>query len=110
MLAWKVAFEQRLCQDSEEHFPKLRRGHSSNVRERKSLVVVHFVVHFVICRCFIAPPVLEYVGISAYAPLPSGKRLLVDLLFCMFVEDVFQYIFHRLLHLPSLYPLIHKVV
>jgi sterol desaturase/sphingolipid hydroxylase (fatty acid hydroxylase superfamily) len=59
--------------------------------------------------CFIAPPVLEYVGITAYGPLPSLSRLAVDLVFCMLIEDIFQYAFHRMLHLPSLYPLIHKV-
>ncbi len=59
--------------------------------------------------CFVAPPVLEFVGISASAPLPTWRRVVVDLVFCMVVEDVFQYILHRALHLPSLYPLIHKV-
>jgi sterol desaturase/sphingolipid hydroxylase (fatty acid hydroxylase superfamily) len=106
--AREVAFKQRLRQDFEEHFSKLRGRDLANVKE----LGLESVYVLKVCfpkRCFIAPPVLEYVGISAYAPFPSGRRLVVDLLFCMFVEDVFQYIFHRMLHLPSIYPLIHKV-
>merc|ERR1711916_89284 len=59
--------------------------------------------------CFVAPPVLSGAGISTYAPLPSVKRVIVDLIFCLLIEDFFQYIFHRALHIPGLYPLIHKV-
>lgn len=59
--------------------------------------------------CFLAPPGLEYIGISAYTPLPSGTQLFIELCFCMLIEDIFQYVLHRMLHIPSLYPLIHKV-
>lgn len=59
--------------------------------------------------CFIGPPIFSAVGFSMYGPLPTWRRLLVDLMFCVLIEDIFQYIFHRALHLPFIYPHIHKV-
>lgn len=53
--------------------------------------------------CFIAPPVLTSCGISMYGALPSVRRVIVDLIFCLLVEDFFQYLFHRALHLPGMY-------
>ena len=81
---------------------------SDYVKTLKNIFQNYIVV--ILPMCFVAPPVLEFLGISAYAPLPTWQRLVVDLVFCLLVEDLFQYLFHRLLHLPSLYPLIHKYV
>merc|ERR1711991_127850 len=77
------------------------------IKTLKNIFQNYIVV--ILPMCFVAPPVLEFLGISAYAPLPSWGRLAFDLVFCLLVEDLFQYLFHRMLHLPSIYPLIHKV-
>lgn len=35
--------------------------------------------------------------------------MFIQITFCFVLEDVLQYVFHRALHIPWLYPLIHKV-
>ena len=41
--------------------------------------------------------------------LPDNMTIFVSLVFCMIVEDFTFHWVHKLLHLPSLYPHIHKI-
>jgi sterol desaturase/sphingolipid hydroxylase (fatty acid hydroxylase superfamily) len=43
------------------------------------------------------------------ATLPSPDQIVLDVLACIFLREILFYYSHRLLHLPSLYPKIHKV-
>jgi sterol desaturase/sphingolipid hydroxylase (fatty acid hydroxylase superfamily) len=43
------------------------------------------------------------------AGLPSILQIVFDVLACMILREVLFYYSHRILHLPSLYPKIHKV-
>ncbi|MCJ1359836.1 MAG: hypothetical protein MMC33_009839 [Icmadophila ericetorum] len=41
--------------------------------------------------------------------LPSYQKLISDVIFCVVLREVLFYYCHRILHLPALYPKIHKV-
>jgi sterol desaturase/sphingolipid hydroxylase (fatty acid hydroxylase superfamily) len=43
------------------------------------------------------------------AKLPSFDRIILDVLACIFLREILFYYSHRVLHLPPLYPKIHKV-
>lgn len=43
------------------------------------------------------------------AELPSPNQIVRDVVLCIFLREILFYYSHRLLHLPSIYPRIHKV-
>ncbi len=40
---------------------------------------------------------------------PSHLEIVISIIFCMLTEDFTFYFSHRFLHLPFIYPYIHKV-
>jgi len=49
-----------------------------------------------------------YIDYSAEG-VPNGAKMIAQVLFCMFMEDMVFSISHRVLHHPKLYPHIHKI-
>ena len=41
--------------------------------------------------------------------IPSSYQLVIQIIFCMAIEDFGFHILHRMLHWPSIYPHIHKI-
>ena len=41
--------------------------------------------------------------------LPSRYQFVLQIIFCMLLEDLGFHVFHRMLHWPSLYPYVHKI-
>lgn len=54
-------------------------------------------------------PAFQMLGLRATLPLPSLKRIVMEVASFMFIEDFLHYWFHRWLHLPQVYHLIHAV-
>jgi plant 4,4-dimethylsterol C-4alpha-methyl-monooxygenase len=52
---------------------------------------------------------LRLAGISRDGPLPGARTLLVEMAFCLVVEDYLNYWLHRALHTPWLYNNVHAV-
>ncbi|XP_070552709.1 fatty acid hydroxylase domain-containing protein 2-like [Ptychodera flava] len=71
----------------------------------------------VLFNLFVATPLAMYPyyllakwrGCSAGLDLPSGGRMIIDLLVCTVMAEIIFYYSHRLLHHPLLYKHVHKV-
>jgi len=59
---------------------------------------------------FLNYPAMTYLGVETDpAKLPSWGQLFTHLFIFLLMEDGLHYLFHRILHISWLYPLIHKV-
>jgi len=54
-------------------------------------------------------PVLSLLNFEMALPLPTIMTFIWQMGFCIVVEDIAHYWIHRFLHLPWIYPTIHKV-
>lgn len=66
-------------------------------------------VFLVLPLILVTHPLFEKLGTTHGLPLPSLREFIVQILFCLFVEDMCFYWGHRALHTPWLYRYIHAI-
>jgi len=100
-----------------DHIPALQKyklqpdKHLTDAEYRKLFILLmrnHFLVQLPLMLLF--HPTAAFFGMDIEkVPFPSWQKILQHVLISMFIEDLFHYVFHRLLHWGPLYRGIHKV-
>ncbi|KJH39763.1 fatty acid hydroxylase family protein [Dictyocaulus viviparus] len=80
---------------------------SKYVNSLKLVLFNQFVTGVVTAALFHIP--MKMAGVSFEKKLPNVSTVLLQLLFCIIVEEIGFYYTHRLFHHPKLYKYIHKI-
>ncbi|KAI9030788.1 hypothetical protein CLU79DRAFT_731489 [Phycomyces nitens] len=73
----------------------------------KNVLYQHFAFEGPLILLF--HPMASLLGIDIDVPFPSWSVIAVQMCIFFFIEDLYHYVVHRIMHWPSLYKKVHKI-